>query len=122
MSEANTLRFMGPIEAFTTGWRKSFTYSGRAARVEYWWFALLTSVVYVVLIGIAAFELHRFETGFFLGLTIIYGIAQTFPFLSITIRRLRDAGKDWVWIFINFIPFIGGFWFLYLLIQPSILA
>ena len=26
---------MGPIEAFTTAWRKSFTYSGKAIRAEY---------------------------------------------------------------------------------------
>ena len=55
-------------------------------------------------------------------LLVVYGIAQIFPSLSITIRRLRDAGKQWVWIFINFVPLIGGFWFLYLLVQPSVVA
>ena len=32
---------MGPIEAFTTAWRKSFTYGGNATRAEYWWFYLV---------------------------------------------------------------------------------
>ena len=53
---------------------------------------------------------------------MIYAIAQIFPSLSITVRRLRDSGKEWVWIFINLVPFIGGFWFLYLLVQPSVVG
>ena len=50
----------------------------------------------------------------------VYAIAQVFPSLSITVRRLRDAGKELTWIFINLIPFVGGFWFIYLLCQPSV--
>jgi uncharacterized membrane protein YhaH (DUF805 family) len=40
--------------------------------------------------------------------------------LAISVRRLRDSGKEWVWLFINFVPCIGGFWFIYLMVQPSI--
>ena len=62
------------------------------------------------------------ENGILLGVAMIYAIAQIFPSLSITVRRLRDSGKEWVWIFINLVPFIGGFWFLYLLVQPSVVG
>ena len=41
---------MGPIEAFTTAWRKSFTYGGKATRSEYWWFVLLDAIVYFILL------------------------------------------------------------------------
>ncbi|WP_115016008.1 DUF805 domain-containing protein [Synechococcus sp. UW140] len=113
---------MGPIEAFTTAWRKSFTYGGTATRAEYWWFALVDAIVYVILLIIGTTVFNSTENGILLGLAVIYAIAQIFPSLSITIRRLRDAGKDWVWIFINLVPFIGGFWFLYLLVQPSVVG
>ena len=113
---------MGPIEAFTTAWRKSFTYGGKATRSEYWWFVLLDAIVYFILLIIGTTVFANTENGVLLGVAVIYAIAQIFPSLSITVRRLRDSGKEWVWIFINLVPFIGGFWFLYLLVQPSVVG
>ena len=113
---------MGPIEAFTTAWRKSFTYGGKATRSEYWWFALLDTIVYLILLIIGTTVFANTENGILLGVAVIYAIAQIFPSLSIPVRRLRDSGKEWVWIFINLVPFIGGFWFLYLLVQPSVVG
>ena len=108
---------MGPLEAFTTAWRKSFTYGGRATRAEYWWFYLINIIIALVLgyVVMLAYEA-------FLVLLPVYVIAQVFPTVSITIRRLRDAGKEWIWIFINLVPIIGGFWFLYLMVQPSVVV
>ena len=47
---------MGPTEAFTTAWRKSFAYGGNAKRSEYWWFYLTNLIVIYasVLANIAA--------------------------------------------------------------------
>ena len=50
----------------------------------------------------------------------IYAVAQIFPSLSLTVRRLRDAGKNWPWIFIGFLPRIGGIWLIVLLAQPTV--
>jgi len=30
--------------------------------------------------------------------------------LAVTIKRWHDRDKSWVWIFITFIPVIGGIW------------
>lgn len=49
-----------------------------------------------------------------------YAIAQILPSLSITVRRLRDAGKPWPWLFISLVPLIGGIWLIVLLVQPSL--
>ena len=106
---------MGPVEAFTTAWRKSFTYGGKATRAEYWWFYLTNWVALLILMVIPAITNSSVHGG----LVFVYLIAQVFPSLSITFRRLRDIGKNWTWIFINLIPFIGGFWFIYLLCQPT---
>ena len=113
---------MGPVEAFTTAWRKSFTYGGKATRVEYWWFFFINLVLYLALVlvvsGVAAGDP---STALIISpIVFIYAIAQVFPSLSITVRRLRDAGKEWTWIFINLIPLIGGIWFIYLLCQPNV--
>ena len=56
---------------------------------------------------------------FVFSLLLIYVLASAFPNLSIVVRRLRDIGKQWQWIFISLIPFIGGIWFIYLMCQPS---
>ncbi|WP_370594239.1 DUF805 domain-containing protein [Synechococcus sp. BIOS-E4-1] len=42
--------------------------------------------------------------------------------MSFCIRRLRDSGRSWLWIFISFISLIGGLWCLCLMLQPSVLA
>tara|TARA_B100000475_G_scaffold112057_1_gene81801 strand:- start:115 stop:480 length:366 start_codon:yes stop_codon:yes gene_type:complete len=110
---------MGPVEAFTTAWRKSFTYGGKATRSEYWWFYLIDLVVYFALLSVFSATVDTATVFVSTPIVIIYGIAQIFPSLSIVFRRLRDTGKEWTWIFINLIPIIGGIWFIYLLCQPS---
>ncbi len=60
-----------------------------------------------------------FQEGLGSSLMIIYWIASAFPSDSIAVRRLRDTGKKWTWIFISFVPFVGGIWFIVLMCQPS---
>ena len=37
------------------------------------------------------------------------------PKIGIDIRRIKDFGKDWKWIFINLIPIFGWIlWFIWL--------
>ena len=115
---------VGPVEAFTTAWKKSFTYGGKATRAEYWWFYLVNLIaifgVYVLMVLAAANGLVYIEgLQFVFSLLLIYVLASAFPNLSIVVRRLRDIGKQWQWIFISLIPFIGGIWFIVLMCQPS---
>ena len=67
---------MGPIEAFTTAWRKSFTYGGKATRAEFWWFYLLDLVVFVILDIVTNVIATATEAAFFVAIPIIYTIAQ----------------------------------------------
>ena len=41
------------------------------------------------------------------------------PGIAITVRRLRDAGCNWLYIFIPLIPFVGIFILIFLLCQPT---
>ena len=95
-------------------------FSGKTSRKQFWWSFLCSLSAMLVL---SYFCLLIFAIGvpplaaIFLFLCITTALA--IPQLSATIRRLRDAGKDWAWIFISFVPFIGGFWLLAILCQPG---
>lgn len=96
--------------------QRSFDYQGRSSRPDFWWFYLANIIVsfLLVLLGIA--------NELLLKLFALYTVAQIFPSLSLTIRRLRDSGKAWTWIFISLVPLIGGIWLIVLLAQPSLYA
>lgn len=102
------------VEAFLSGWKRSFDYGGRSSRPDFWWFVLANLIVSVVLAVLGGFA------DVFAKLLYLYAIAQIIPNLALTVRRLRDSGKSWPWIFISFVPFIGGIWLIVLLVQPSI--
>ena len=41
------------------------------------------------------------------------------PTIALTIRRLRDAGFHWAFIFLRFAPMVGGIALLILLAMPT---
>jgi uncharacterized membrane protein YhaH (DUF805 family) len=100
------------ISAFTTAWKRSFDYTGRADRGDYWWFVLASFLILLALNLVGSF------VPFIGALANLYLIAQIVPHLSLAVRRLRDAGKDWQWIFVG-ITGIGSLWLLYLHTLPS---
>ncbi|MCP9840446.1 DUF805 domain-containing protein [Synechococcus sp. J7-Johnson] len=106
------------IDAFIGGWKRSFDYTGRTKRAEFWWFALASAIVSVVLLipssGTSAIS------NFFGTIYSLYAIASIVPGLPLAVRRLRDIGKPWPWILIGLIPLIGAIWLIVLYAQPSI--
>ena len=58
--------------------------------------------------------------GFFGLIYILYALGQVIPSLSLSIRRVRDMGKGWEWIFINFVPIVGVIWLIILLCMPTV--
>ena len=67
----------------------------------------------------AIFSVDIEELQILFKLLLIYVIASAFPNQSIVVRRLRDIGKKWTWIFISLVPFIGFIWLIVLMCQPS---
>ncbi len=94
--------------------RKYATFSGRARRKEYWMFTLIHFLITILL----AISPGLIGT---LGLLLYVGyILGTFlPTLALTVRRLQDQDKEWPWIFVSLIPFIGGIWMLVLLLTEG---
>ncbi len=119
---------MGPLTAISKAVARSFTFKGRASRSEYWWFILFYTVVimacgaydtmtFLELIEeqgeLAIFELSAFD------FASTYAWIATLPaFLSVTVRRLHDAGFSGFWLILYFIP-IGGLVLLIMHVFPS---
>ena len=110
------------FDAYKTFWTKAFDFKGRSTRSEYWWAYLANIIIYLLLAIFVGISSAINET---LGLLFnliyfLYALGQFIPSISICIRRVRDMGKSWPWIFINLIPIIGAIWYIVLLCQPSL--
>lgn len=100
------------INAFTSAWKRSFDYTGRSDRSSYWLFVLASFLILLVLNIVGSFVP---AIG---ALANLYFLAQLVPHIALGVRRLRDAGKDWQWIFVG-ISGIGALWLLYLHTLPT---
>lgn len=98
------------IEAYTSAWTRFSDYQGRSKRSDYWWFVLANLIVSLVL-GLASDTLQS-----------LYAVASIVPSIPLVVRRLRDIGKPWPWIFIGLIPILGAIWLIVLFCQPSLPA
>lgn len=96
--------------------KRTFDFSGRSQRKEYWYFTLFQFVTIIVLVIIDAINNQLFEhddSGF--GLYSLSFFCLTFvTSLSVTVRRLHDIDVTGWGIFVNLIPYIGtiGLWVL----------
>jgi len=95
------------------------TFSGRARRSEYWYFALFNlifSIVAAILDNVLGIAMEGISYG---PLTFIYSLAVFIPGLAVLVRRLHDVGKSGWMYFIALIPIIGAIWLLVLLATDS---
>ena len=94
--------------------RKYATFSGRARRKEYWMFTLIHVLIALVLM--ASSGLIGAVGGL---LYTLYVLGTIVPSIALTVRRLQDQDKEWPWIFVSLIPFIGSIWLLILLVTEG---
>jgi len=93
---------MGIIDAVRNCLSKYVTFSGRARRPEYWWFALFTALV-----GSAASLIDAALAGQWGAAGPVWaigGLALLLPNLAVTWRRLHDVGRSG-WLF--FLPYFA---------------
>lgn len=86
-------------KAIWSCFKKYAVFKGRANRFEFWSFFLFYVFVSVVL-GIIPFV--KVIAG-------ILSLACLLPYLAVTVRRLHDTGKSWVWILL---PLVGILFFI----------
>jgi uncharacterized membrane protein YhaH (DUF805 family) len=120
---------IGFVEAIKRGLRKYAIFRGRASRGEYWWWALFVIVGFFAL-GIMAALAGRITsqdggiTPGFGGvplsiLFVVFWLATIVPTVSVTVRRLHDAGySGWLYL-LNFLPVAGIVPFILTLLPAS---
>ncbi|MFO6465800.1 DUF805 domain-containing protein [Jannaschia sp. KMU-145] len=88
---------------------KYATFSGRAARSEFWWFYLFTLVagLAISLIDRVIFGVN--EDGDVNGLFgFVFALAIIVPSIAVAIRRLHDRDRSGWWMLLCLVPLIGG--------------
>jgi uncharacterized membrane protein YhaH (DUF805 family) len=95
------------------------TFSGRAARPEYWWWVLavvLGSVVFR-LIDSAIFGGAEVDGAPVQVFSALFGIAILLPMLAVGARRLHDTDRSAWWLLLNLLPLIGALVLLWFYVQ-----
>ena len=113
------------IKAYKNFLKGYVDFTGRATRSEYWWVWLMNHILFLPLY-IFWFQMalnDAEETDPILGVAIIsiymiLAIVLFIPSLAVKVRRLRDAGIHWAFIFLYFVP-MGGIALLVLLAMPT---
>lgn len=83
------------VESIRTCFAKYASFSGRAARSEYWWFVLFTLIASTVLGFISEI------------VSAIFSLAVLLPSIAVGVRRLHDVDKSGWFLLLWFIPVIG---------------
>ena len=127
------------FNSYFVAWRKSFDFKGRSTRKDYWIFFLIDTILFPIifvflnvvnnLLVSLSFYLVSFAEIFAMAgqlisilsfLLIPITLGHTWTLLPLTVRRIRDVGMKWQWIFFVSIPFIGFLFVLIFLTRTSI--
>ena len=117
------------IEAYKKFWKGYVDFTGRSTPSDYWFaFSAHALIFFAYLLLDGVFERILSTTGsravftislYLLLIFFAYGIVACLPGIALTVRRLRDAGYNWPYIFVAFIPFVGGIILIVLLCKPT---
>ncbi len=110
-------RALGFGEAVGACLRQYGTFSGRAQRSEYWWWALFNLLVFVA-VGLSRGVVGADATAVDV-VAVIAGLALLLPNLAVTVRRLHDVDRSGWWILINFVPVVGSIILLVFAMLPG---
>lgn len=116
------------MKTYLTPWKQYATFSGRSPRKEFWTFYLVNTLVFIVLAGAMGtgmssgrglMSIHMISVGI---PAMIFGLAVFVPTLAVIVRRFHDIGRSGVWVWLGFVPVIGGIVVLILMLidtQPE---
>lgn len=92
-----------------------FSFEGRIRRRDYWLGELAVSAGIYLLIGLETVLTRTPRDNPLPLVLLLLGVvvalfAGIWSSLALRVKRWHDRDKSWVWIFIGFIPLIGGLW------------
>ena len=112
---ANMMPFMSAVKS---GFKNSFTMSGRASRSEYW-FWILGGVVFQIIMVVGGIILKIMDIPILPGLMVLAPFLLVPASITVTVRRLHDIGMSgWMW-FVALVPVIGAIYLIYLFVQEG---
>lgn len=102
------------MQEYIAMWMNYANFSDRTS-VRGYWMAFLFNCLAALILGVivAIIPALAFLSG-------LYSLAVLIPSLAIAVRRLRDAGKQWYWLFIALIPLVGEIILIVFLCQPTV--
>ena len=122
------------INAYKNFFKNYTEFTGRSTRPDYWWVwlgNLILSIPFWIIYFYTVFlsavmdsvsDSASEATFMVLGLVVIiyaiFYLAILVPTLALSVRRLRDAGFHWAFIFLRFVP-MGGIALLILFAMPT---
>ena len=114
------------IQAYKNFFKGYADFTGRSTRSDFWWVWLMNHILFLPLY-IFWFQMALKDAGGtdpILGVAIIsvymiLAIVLFTPSLAVKVRRLRDAGLHWAFIFLYFVPMVGRLALLVLLATPT---
>lgn len=104
-------------QAIVSVFSKYAQFGGVARRSEYWWWTLFS-----VLVSVPLRLIDTLIDGGTDGvgiLSTIWALGTLLPSLAVGVRRLRDAGYAWGFLFLVLIPIVGGIILIVMLCQPT---
>jgi uncharacterized membrane protein YhaH (DUF805 family) len=119
------------VSAVKTCLNKYATFTGRAARPEFWWFVLfgiiaraVANIIDRILFGAATVHVDagngsvtmHYGPGY---VAMLVGLALIVPSLAVGARRLHDIDRSGWWQLLLLIPIIGWLILIYWFVQPS---
>ena len=122
------------INAYKNFFKNYAEFTGRSTRPDYWWvwlgnlilsipfWIIYFYIVYLSTVMDSVSDSASEATFIVLGLVVIiyaiFYLAILVPTLALSVRRLRDAGFHWAFIFLRFAP-MGGIALLILFAMPT---
>lgn len=125
------------FESIKSVFRKYAEFGGRATRPEFWWFVLFSALVSAALAtlnittgdsgwmgGVINDRQSQFSSTIYLGTSLasLWSIAVLLPSLAVTIRRLRDTGREWTHVLWILLPIAGLIILIVELSEPTRVA
>ncbi len=122
------------INAYKNFFKGFLDFTGRSTRPDFWWvwlgnlilsipfWIIYFYIVYLSTVMDSVSDSASEATFMVLGLVVIiyaiFYLAILVPTLALSVRRLRDAGFHWAFIFLRFVP-MGGIALLILFAMPT---
>ena len=109
------------LSNYFLAWSQIFNYTDKTSRIPFWHFFILDGLIGTFLSVLSTNSLANDPNDFYaiteaFDWSYLYSIPSFLVFLALSIRRLRDIGKENIvfWLFCSFIPIYN----IYLFSQP----